>query len=120
MAHRVTGSLSAYGFVSSVLTAVNTTAMVLGYMVLAGLLSFVAWILGVWLDKWKYERRKKRRHDAEWDDIRSVWLRYMDVERTDTAEQRVIDSTDRIDTAVLGITPEDIYDYEKELRRDAS
>jgi hypothetical protein len=32
----------------------------------------------------------------------------------------VIDSVDRIDTAELGNIPEQVYNYQEELRRDAS
>jgi IS4 transposase len=106
--------------VSTILAAFNTTAMVLGYISLAFIVGFASWIISIWLEKWKYKRRRARKNDAEWDQIRSAWLRSMDVERINTVEQRVIDSTDRTETAVLGITPEDIYDYEKEWHRDVS
>jgi hypothetical protein len=112
--------LPAEAVVSGVLTAVNTAAMVLGYLVLALLLAFVCWIIGVWLDKWRYQRRRKRRHDEEWDRIRSKWLLEGDFERVRTNEYQVIDTADRIDTAVLGDPIGHIYDYEEELRRDAS
>jgi hypothetical protein len=111
---------------SYVFTVVNTTAMVLGYMVLALLVSFVCWVIGVWHDKWKYERRRKRRHDIEWDNLRSAWLRNMDFERVDTAEQQVVDFHDRLDTAVMEfpvleeLTHEQVYDYMEDSQRDVS
>jgi hypothetical protein len=104
----------------SVLAAFNTTAMVLGYICLAFLFCFAIWIIGIWLEKWKYKRRRQRKNDAEWDLVRSSWLRTMEGERINTVEQRVIDSTDRTHTAVLGFAPEDIYNYEEEYRRDVS
>jgi hypothetical protein len=106
--------------VKAVLAAFNTTAMVLGYICLAFLFCFAVWIIGVWLEKWKYKRRRQRKNDADWDRIRSAWLQDMEVQRVNTVEQRVVDSTDRTATAVLGFAPEDIYNYEEEYRRDVS
>lgn len=107
--------------IDRLIAAFNTTAMVLGYIVLILLLSFVVWVLGVWFDKWRYQRRRRRRHDREWDRIRAQWLAGdISIQPAQPADQRVIDTVDRIDTAVLDFTPEDIYDYEKELRHDAS
>lgn len=105
---------------SQVLAAFNTTAMVLGYISLALIIGFVGWIAMVWHEKWRYNRRRKRRQDAEWDRVRSAWLRQVQLERIDTVEQRVVDSTDRTRTAQLNFTPEDIYNYEEDFRRDAS
>jgi hypothetical protein len=92
----------------------------LGYLVLALLIGFVLFIASAWLDKWTYQRKRNRRHDIEWDNIRSKWLLEGDIERVTTQEHRVIDSVDRIDTAVLGDPYGQFYDYQEELRRDAS
>jgi lipopolysaccharide export LptBFGC system permease protein LptF len=105
---------------SPIVHAVNTAAMVLGYLVLALLIGIVLFIASAWLDKWSYQRKKNRRHDIEWDNVRSKWLLEGDIQRARTDEYRVIDSVDRIDTAELGNIPEQVYNYQEELRRDAS
>lgn len=104
------------------LAATNTAAMVLGYIFLALLMLFIVWIAGVWFDKWSYQRRRSRRNDLEWDRIRSKWLNEdISLQRIRTAEHRVIDSADRIDTNVLDIPDEDrVYDYMEDIRSEAS
>jgi hypothetical protein len=94
------------------IAALNITAMVLGYFVLALFVLFVSWLVGVWLDKWQYKKRRDRQHDIEWDNIRSKWLdNYVPIERRPTNHHT---------TDVLDFTPEDIINYSKGPYRAAS
>lgn len=103
--------------IGSVLDKVNTAALVLGYLVIFLLLAGVAWFLAVRHDAWRYARRRKRQHDIEWDNLRSAWI--FDMHRTDTIEAPAV-KPDRITTDVLEFTVDQIYDYQKEYRSDAS
>lgn len=99
----------------------NIAAMVIGYIVIALLLAGVIFLAILWHEKYRYHRRRKRKNDIEWDNVRSKWLdERIPIQRVRTVEQEVVSSVDRIDTAVLGFQAEDIYDYERELHRDVS
>lgn len=106
---------------STVLEAVNMTAMVLGYVVLFALVTGLVWFLLVRLDAWRYKRDRARQHDRDWDNLRSAWL----LEQREAEYAEVIDLADRIettpfidvgriDTDVLNYTVDQIYDYQKE------
>jgi uncharacterized membrane protein len=45
---------------SPIVHAVNTAAMVLGYLVLALLIGIVLFIASAWLDKWSYPTSENR------------------------------------------------------------
>jgi hypothetical protein len=72
--------------VNHIVQAVDTAAMVLGYLVLALLIGIVLFIASAWLDKWSYQRKKSRRHDDEWARVRSKWLLEGDIQRARTDE----------------------------------
>lgn len=96
---------------NNVVSAANTTATVLGYLVLTLLVGGVGWFLSVRHDAWKYKRRRQRQHDIDWDNLRSAWIFDMHQDRVETKEQHTIA---RVDTDVLNYTVEQIYDYQKE------
>lgn len=108
--------------------AVNTAAMVLGYILFAVLFTGLCWLVGVWYNEWSYRRARRRKHDIQWDNIRSAWLldmqnRKADVhditDRIDTDEypRTVVDSVDRINTDVMEMTLEQIVNYQREYRQ---
>lgn len=98
------------------MVALNTAAMVLGYLVLIFLVSGTIWIIGVWHDSWAYKRRRKRRHDMEWDLIRSKWLEDpVRTPRTDTLIQPLYSTQKQTD--ILDAPVE--FHYEEQYR-DAS
>lgn len=102
-----------------ILSVTNNAALVLGYLVLFLLLAGVAWLISVRLESWRYNRRRKRQHDIEWDNLRSAWIFDLRQDRTDTAEAPYVGS-DRVNTDVLNYTVDQIYDYQEEYRSDAS
>lgn len=110
--------------IGELLSYLNTTAMVLGYILLALLLAAVFWMAGNWTENVHYRRQRKRRHDREWDEIRAAWLDEMhDIrpgevydlsDRIETRPQSIIDSIDRLDTDVMDQTFDQIVNYQKE------
>jgi hypothetical protein len=101
--------------VRNILDAVNTTAMVLGYILLALFLGVAFWILSARIDVWRYNRKRARQHDVEWDRVRSQWIFDQDRQhRTDTVEAAVVYQQDVVDTDVIQHTVEQIYTYQKE------
>lgn len=104
---------------SDILAKVNTTATVLGYILLALMLLVLTWLIGTWLEEWHYKKSRIRHHDVEWDNVRSKWLLEMEVQQADTFEQPLVESN-RKTTDVLDFTPEDIINYSKENHRDGS
>lgn len=113
--------------VQELLSYLNTTAMVLGYILLALFLAGVVWFAGTWAETWRYKRNRRRRQDREWDQVRSVWLDEMYTEerhaqmydladRIETEEhpKTVVNSIDRIDTEVMHATFDQIVHYQKE------
>lgn len=111
--------------VRELLSYLNITAMVLGYILLVLFVSAAVWMGRNWADNWRYKRRRKRMHDIQWDNVRSAWLldmhtRPADVhditDRIDTLEhpQTIVGSIDRINTDVMDYTINQIVDYQKE------
>lgn len=113
--------------VHELLSYLNITAMVLGYILLMMFLAGAFWMAGNWAEGWRYKRARKRRHDHEWDEVRSVWLDEMQYEphhaevydmsdRIETLEHPkiIVDSVDRIDTDVMDYTINQIVNYQKE------
>lgn len=99
---------------SDILVRLNIAAMVVGYIVIALLITGALFLATLWHEKYRYQRRRKRKNDIEWDNVRSKWLdEYIPVQRVQTV-------VDRIDTAVLDDVVEKIYDYEEELYREVS
>lgn len=106
------------------LSYLNTTAMVLGYILLVLFLAAVCWMAGNWIENVHYRRQRRRRHDREWDEIRAVWLDEMYeahqaelydlADRIETRPQAIVDSVERFDTDVMEQTFEQIVNYQKE------
>lgn len=123
--------------VDELLDDISTAATVIGFIVLAMFLATFICMAGVWYDNWSYKRARQRKHDVEWDNVRSKWLdEHITVERkshrTDTLEHPVT-RQDQIDTDEIPSNPQrsttDIMDiefdqlvdtYQKEHYRDAS
>lgn len=106
---------------SNIIAAVSTTAMVLGFLVLLLLLAGLTWFSAVRFDVWRYNRRRKRQHDLEWDNLRAAWIFDLRKQKTDTEEAELVyyESYSRVDTDVLSeITPEAIINYQRESYRD--
>jgi hypothetical protein len=126
VADRARRPIRAQASVNHIVQAVDTAAMVLGYLVLALLIGIVLFIASAWLDKWSYQRKKSRRHDDEWARVRSKWLLEGDFERVRTNEQFAVDFHDRLQTDVMefpiiqDLTHQDVYNYLEESHRDAS
>lgn len=120
--------------IEELLSYLTTTAAVIGFIVLTLLLAGFFWLVGVWHNAWKYKQRRKRKHDIEWDNVRSKWLdEHIPIQRyrTDTVEQAAIrqdqlDTTeltinpDRLNTDIMDLTIEQIVTYQKEHDHDAS
>lgn len=102
---------------NEILADLNTAAMVLGYIFLVLILAAILYFASFFLANWKYKMNRKRRQDKEWDNIRSKWLLEGPIE-----PRRKVDHEpyNRIDTDVLDVTVDQIYDYQKEQYRDAS
>lgn len=107
---------------SNIIEAVNTTAMVLGYLVLFLLLAGIVWFVRVRLEAWRYKRYRARKHDLEWDNLRSAWIfdLHQDVVDTGEVEEQTPYNLGRVDTDVLDFTVDQIYDYQKEHRNDVA
>ncbi|MFL6416806.1 MAG: hypothetical protein ACJ74Y_14175 [Bryobacteraceae bacterium] len=105
---------------SQILADLNTTAMVVGYISLVGMMGVAYYLFSLWANAFKYKRRRKRRLDAEWDSIRTQWL--SGNLRTAEPEQPVEYIHSRVDTDILDVNVETpLYDYQEEdLHRDAS
>lgn len=98
------------------LVAMSTTATVLGFFTLFVILAVLIWgsvlclkVMATWYDNWRYTRRRKRKDEQEWSDIRSAWLREkMGMHRTDTMEAEAVAAlADRKDTDVFpDLTPD--------------
>lgn len=104
---------------SNIVTKVNDTALILGYLVLLSLLAGLIWFFAIRYEAWRYKRRRARKHDIDWDNLRSAWIFDLQQSRIDTAETPIINSN-RVDTDVLDFTVEQIYDYQKEYRNDVA
>lgn len=104
---------------SSIVSKANVTAQMLGYLVLFLLLAGLTWLISIRLEAWRYRLKRARRHDLEWDNLRSAWIFDQQQDRTDTVEAPVIDPS-RVNTDVLDFTVEQIYDYQKEHRNDVA
>lgn len=68
---------------------VTVTATVIGYFVIAGWLLTLVWFFSKVVGEFRFNRLLKRRHDHEFDLVRSSWLaetRAPDPSNFDTAE----------------------------------
>lgn len=95
------------------------TATVLGFILLAFLIVVGIWLLQNVHDSWLYKRRRKRKHEMEWDNLRSAWLdQYIHIDRkrplrADTVEMRAV-NPDRVNTDIMNHTLEQIETYQRE------
>jgi hypothetical protein len=105
--------------VSAVVEDLNTTATVIGYLVLTLLIAGVIFLAILWYEKWRYKLRRQRKHDIDWDRIREKWLLEKPLDRPTTRPQRLVNS-DRVDTDVLDFTSDQLYNYQEDRYRDAS
>ncbi len=106
--------------IDELLAALNTAAMVLGYIVLTLLLAGFFWLVSVKHEAWRYKRYRQRKHDLEWDELRAMWRHNVNYGvRTDTVEQPLA-NPDRVNTDVLDFTPEDIINYQGDQSHGAS
>lgn len=94
---------------SAFIGMVNNTALVLGYIVLALWIMFVIWVANVLTREVRYDLKKKRHDEKEWDNIRSRWILDMPNDERYTVDH---------DTDIIGFTVDDIYDYHKEFGND--
>lgn len=95
---------------SNVVSAVNITATVLGYILLLLLLAGALLVVGVRYDEWRYTRHRRRQNDIEWDNLRSAWIFRQ-------REEEAAYDADRVNTDILEFTVEQIYTYQKEHGR---
>jgi hypothetical protein len=103
---------------------VNTTAMVLGYPVLAILVFLAVWFgsrifraLVKLFDEMKYDRWKRRHSERDWDNIEASWMLELDEDNREPYIPVQRNQHNRHDTIEL---PEDfaeqLYNYREERR----
>lgn len=110
------------------LLRLNDAAQVLGYFVMATWAILLIWLICKMLQEVRFDWRRKRMEEREWDLIREKWI-----ENLKTPREDVMDDVDRHDTDVLGLVLplqraqdpgavpetrpyETVYDYQKELQ----
>jgi hypothetical protein len=100
--------------VSALFGMFNDTALVLGYLVLIIWVMFIIWVGIVLVRELKFDSKKKKHEEKEWDNIRSRWLTDM------KNDERYTVQPDAYTTDILDFTVDDVYNYQEDKRRDAS
>lgn len=94
-------------------------AAVIGFIVMAFLIMVGVWLLQGAHESWAYKRSRKRKHEMEWDNIRSAWIdQYIPIQRkqpsrADTLEMYAV-SPDQVNTDIMNHTLEQIESYQRE------
>lgn len=82
----------------------NTTARTLGYLTLLVLMTCIVFFILTVVRRIQHDWRKKRYLEKEWDNRQSDWV-FERKARTDTLDLSSVET---------------LYDYQEDLRRDAS